>query len=197
LKNKILLITAIVFFLIINTWRLWNLDNPVLLIPIMLLVFITWCILAGAMVWQGYKVTAEKFKNKERNITVILVAVVVGLAIYSPFGIIDFERFESKDLLIAEGQGRGNCMTFVKLKKDKTFRKGSECFGVAKEKGEYSIHNDTITFSDIDKGFYKFALIERPDSLSEGKTGDLLLYSELKDTTPVRLWIIKNELIPN
>lgn len=176
-------------------------DNPLLILLMVLLLFITGCILAGAMVWQGYKVTEEKFSNIERNITVVVVAAVVGLAIYRPFGIINFKQFESKDLLIAEREGGGNCTITVKLKEDKTFRERDVCFGVIKTEGQYAIRNDTITFSDIessnDKDFYKFAVIKPSDSLSGGHIGDLVLYRGPKDTTPFRLWITKNELIPN
>jgi len=155
--------------------------------------------LAGMVVWLGCKVVEEKFSNTARIITLVIVATVVGQAIYGPFGIINFRQFESKDLLIAEREGAANCMITFKLKEDKTFRERSVCFGVTKKEGQYSIHNDTVVFSNIessrDKDFYKFAVIKPSDSLSVGNIGDLVLYRNLQDSTPYRLWITKNELI--
>ena len=155
--------------------------------------------LAGMVVWLGCKVVEEKFGNTARIITLVIVATVVGQAIYGPFDIINFRQFESKDLLIAEREGAVNCMITFKLKEDKTFRERSVCFGVTKKEGQYSIHNDTIVFSNIessrDKDFYKFAVIKPSDSLSVGDIGDLVLYRNLQDSTPYRLWITKNELI--
>jgi hypothetical protein len=199
LKRKKLLISAIIFFLVVNTSYFWSAVFP---FPWDLLVFLLLVILYGvlvvALVLQVTYASEEKFRNKQRYATIAIVALVIFFVGYRPTGIIDFERFESKDVLIAQREGDANCMTTVKLKKNKRFRERNVCFGVSKAEGQYSMHNDTITFYDIElsreKEFYKFAVIKLPDSLSESDIGDLILYRELKDTTPLRLWIIKNDL---
>lgn len=160
----------------------------------MLLLIGLYGVLIVALVLQVAYASEEKFRNKQRYANIVVVALAVFLVGYSPTGMIDFERFESKDLLIARREGVAKCMTTVQLKKNKRFRERDVCFGVKKVEGRYSVHNDTITFSDIDKDFYKFAVIKPSDSLSGGNIGDLILYRGLKDTTPLRLWIIKNEL---
>jgi hypothetical protein len=167
----------------------------------LLLVAVYGWLIVTLVLQVGYA-SEEKFRNKQRRATIIVVAVVIFFVGYRPTGIIDFERFESKDLLIAQREGAANCMTTFKLKKNKRFHERIGCFGVTKTEGQYFIHNDTITFTGIessrDKEFYKFAVIKPPsDSLSLGNIGDLVLYREMKDTTPLRLWIIKNELIRN
>jgi hypothetical protein len=194
LKYRTLLIIAIVFFLVQHTLSFWEGLHPLLLLAGMMLLFITWFILA---VLLGYFVIAKKPDSPTQIATLIIAAVVVGLAYYRPFGIINLRQFESKDLLIAEREGAANCTTTFRLKKDKTFRERNVCFGVTKQNGHYSIHNDTIIFSGIDKDVYKFAVIKPPDSLSESKAGDFFLYRASEDTTPLRLWIIRNELTLN
>ncbi|HEY1202973.1 MAG TPA: hypothetical protein VGE79_18440 [Niastella sp.] len=198
MKRKRLLISAIIFFLVVNTSHFWSGIIP---FPWDLLLFLLLVILYGvlivALVLQVAYASEEKARDKQRYVTIAVVALVIILVGYRPGGMIDFERFESKDLLIAQREGVANCMTTFKLKEDKTFRERSVCFGVKKKEGKYSIHNDTITFSAVDKDFYKFAVIKPSDSLSGGNIGDLVLYRNVQDTTPLKLWITINELIPN
>lgn len=154
-----------------------------------------------ALVLQLGYASEEKVGNNQRYVTIAVTALVILLVGYRPFGMINFERFESKDLLIAQREGVANCMTTFQLKENKRFRERSVCFGVTTKEGQYSIHNDTITFSDVrssrERDFYKFAVIKPPDSLSGGGIADLVLYRSQQDTTPYKLWITKNELIPN
>jgi len=195
LKRRSLLIFTITFFLVVNTSYFWSggIPPPWSLLILLLLIGL-YGVLIVALVLQVAYASEEKFRNKQRYANIVVVALAVFLVGYSPTGMIDFERFESKDLLIARREGVAKCMTTVQLKKNKRFRERDVCFGVKKVEGRYSVHNDTITFSDIDKDFYKFAVIKPSDSLSGGNIGDLILYRGLKDTTPLRLWIIKNEL---
>lgn len=195
MKRRSLLIFTITFFLVVNTSYFWSggIPPPWSLLILLLLIGL-YGVLIVALVLQVAYASEEKFRNKQRYANIVVVALAVFLVGYSPTGMIDFERFESKDLLIARREGVAKCMTTVQLKKNKRFRERDVCFGVKKVEGRYSVHNDTITFSDIDKDFYKFAVIKPSDSLSGGNIGDLILYRGLKDTTPLRLWIIKNEL---
>lgn len=195
MKRRSLLIFTITFFLGVNTSYFWSggIPPPWSLLILLLLIGL-YGVLIVALVLQVAYASEEKFRNKQRYANIVVVALAVFLVGYSPTGMIDFERFESKDLLIARREGVAKCMTTVQLKKNKRFRERDVCFGVKKVEGRYSVHNDTITFSDIDKDFYKFAVIKPSDSLSGGNIGDLILYRGLKDTTPLRLWIIKNEL---
>lgn len=198
LKNKALLITAIIFFLAINTSYFWEGFLSIWLLFAMLLLLITFVFLAGALVWHAFNMVDEKFRSKDRNITVAVLTIVLALVIYKPWGIINFEKLEGKGLLIAEREGGGNCMTTISFKENGKFYAKSVCFGVKKTVGQYTIHNDTITFSNIkysrNKEYYEYAVIKAPDSLSESAIGDLVLYDSLTDTLPLKLWIIKNEL---
>jgi hypothetical protein len=195
LKRRTLLISAIIFFLVVNTSYFWSGVVP---FPWGLLLFLLLIISYGslivALVLQVAYASEEKFRNRQRYVTIAVVALVVFLVGYRPAGIIDFERFESKDLLIARREGVANCMTTFQLKKNKRFRERNVCFGVKKTEGQYTFRNDTITFSDVEKDFYKFAVIKPSDSLSGGNVGDLVLYRNLQDTMPLKLWIVQNEL---
>ena len=94
-----------------------------------------------------------------------LLLIVLTLTFIKPFGMIDFEKFESKTILIAEREGVAGCSMTLKLKENKKFIAKSICFGMTKTIGCYEIKNDTIYFYDIklgrnDKEFYKFAVLK-------------------------------------
>lgn len=195
--NKTLLIAAIIFFLVVNTSYFWRGLFPLWELLAFFLLVIIYFALIVAVVLQVANASEEKFRNKGRNVTIAIVAVVIFLVGYRPTGLINFQQFESKDILVAQREGGANCMTTFKLKKNKTFREETVCFGTMKAEGQYSIENDTITFSDVEyykgKEFYQYAVITPVDSISESKIGNLVLYYSSQDTTPLKLWIVKKE----
>jgi hypothetical protein len=196
--NKTLLIAAISFFLVVNTSYFWRGHFFLWELLAFFLLIIIFGVLVAALVLQVAHASEEKFRNKGRNVTIAIVAVVICLVGYRPAGLVDFERFGSRDLLVAQREGAANCMTTFRLKENKTFREVTVCFGTTKAQGRYSISNDTITFSDIEyysgKEFYKYAIITPVDSFSASEIGDLVLYRSRQDTIPLKLWIVKNEL---
>jgi len=146
IRNKILPITIIIFFLIINTSYFWVGKMGLLTFPIFLLLVVIYLTLFVIFIVQFYRVVKEKFKNKFRVFNIGFLAIVLILTFLFPSGFINFERFESKDVLIAQHIGGGNCNTTIKLKEDLTFVKKTVCFGIEKTKGTYHISNDTIYF---------------------------------------------------
>lgn len=128
-----------------------------------------------------------------------LLAVILALTFYKPFGIIDFSKFEGADLLVAEREGSANSNTTLKLKEDFTFKERDINFGINEIKGNYHLQNDTIYFDNVNigrsgNGFYKFAII-KPSIFSNDKiVADLIMFKELTDTTGRLLWITKNQL---
>ena len=120
------------------------------------------------------------------------MSLVIGLTIYKPFGLINFDKIEGKDLLVAQREGAANCMTTLKLKENRNFVERSVCFGVDKTNGTYDLKNDTIWFSNISRGneFYKFGVIVELENERE----EIVLYHHVNDTMPLNLFVNKNEL---
>jgi len=114
-------------------------------------------------------------------------------------GLIDFDKLEGNDVLVAEREGSANCLTTLKLKDNFTFRERIGCFGVTEIKGTFRVVQDTIYFDNVELGrneneFYKFAVIKPTKSNNSKILGDLKRYKNTSDTIGHELWIIKNEL---
>lgn len=199
MKNKGLLITTIIFFLIVNTTYYWEGKLGLFAFPAFLILVIIFLGLGVALIRQIYFLVKEKFADKKRLINIGLLTLVLTLTFLKPFGLIDFDKLEGDNILIAEREGAANCMTTLKLKDNFTFSERSICFGVTETKGNYHLQNDTIYFDNVSVGrheneFYKFAVV-KPSMFDNSKIiGDLIRYKDLTDTTGHELWIIKNDL---
>lgn len=199
MKNKGLLITTIIFFLIVNTTYYWEGKLGLFAFPAFLILVIIFLGLGVALIRQIYFLVKEKFADKKRLINIGLLILVLTLTFLNPFGLIDFDKLEGDNILIAEREGAANCMTTLKLKDNFTFSERSVCFGVTETKGNYHLQNDTIYFDNVSLGrheneFYKFAVIEPSKFNKDGKHFDLTRYKSLIDTVGHELWITKNDL---
>ena len=199
MKNKGLLITTIIFFLIVNTTYYWEGKLGLFAFPAFLILVIIFLGLGVALIRQIYFLVKEKFADKKRLINIGLLTLVLTLTFLKPFGLIDFDKLEGDNILIAEREGAANCMTTLKLKDNFTFSERSVCFGVTETKGNYHLQNDTIYFDNVAIGrheneFYKFAVIEPSKFNKDGKHSDLKRYKSLTDTVGHELWITKNDL---
>jgi hypothetical protein len=199
LKNRGLYITTIIFFLLVNTTYYWEGKLGLFAIPAFVLLVAVYFGLVIALLRQIYFSVTEKFKQNHRFILIGLLTSVLLLTYFKPLGIIDFDKFEGTDILIAEREGSANCLTTLKLKDDYTFRERIGCFGVSEIKGTFSVVNDTIYFDNIQLGrqeesFYKFAVIKPTEFDNPKVFGDLIRYKDLTDTVGHFLWITKNEL---
>jgi len=198
IKNNIFLISALLFFLLANTSYYWE---PVLgswAWPAFTLGILLFAILVIALLWQAGLMIKEKFSNRQRCIAVSVAAITLLLSFLKPTGLINFERFENKDLLIAGREGAANCHTTFKLKTDFRFIEQSACFGIEKITGGCTYRNDTIFFDALDPGrheaYYRFALIKKSGWQNKNIIGELAFYKDNNDTKPHTLWITKNEL---
>ena len=195
MKNKKLLIATIIFFLAINTMYYWYWKLGVYAFPIPFVIIIIYLVFVIALLRQLYLSIKEKFVCKSRLLVIGVLTFVLVSAFLKPTGLIDFEKFEGNDVLVAEREGAANCYSFLKLKDDFTFRKRSICFGASEIKGKFHLQNDTIYFDDVKYGvdetiYYKYAIIE--PSKQDGSC--LTIYESFTDTTGYKLWITKNEL---
>jgi len=199
LKNKGIYITAIIFFLLVNTTYYWEGKLGLFAIPAFVLLVAVYFGLAIALLRQIYFSIKEKFKQNHRFILIGLLTTVLLLTYFKPLGIVDFDKFEGTDVLIAEREGAANCLTTLKLKDDYTFKERIGCFGVSEIKGTFRVANDTVYFDNVQLGrheesFYKFAVI-KPTKFDNPKIlGDLIRYKDLTDTVGHFLWITKNDL---
>jgi len=199
LKNKGLLLTTIIFFLVVNTMYFWEAKLGLYAFPVFLILVVIYLGLGIALVIQIYFLIKEKLTDKKRLITIGLLTFVILVTFLRPFGIIDFDKLEGENILVAEREGAANCMTRLKLKDDFTFKERIVCFGVSETKGNYRFQNDTIYFDNVRPGlneddFYKFAVVKPSNFFTNGKNYDLIRYKGLTDTIGQELWITKNEL---
>lgn len=199
MKNRGLTITAIIFFLLVNTNYYWEGKLGLFAFPAFLLLLAIYIGLVIALLRQLYFLIKEKFKQKSRLLLIGLLTTILLLIYFKPLGFVDFDKLEGNDVLVAEREGAANCLTTLKLKDDFTFRERIGCFAVSEIKGTFRIVKDTIYFDNIQFGrgeneFYRFAVI-KPSKFANSKIlGDLIRYKSLTDTIGHELWITKNEL---
>lgn len=164
MKNKGLLITAIIFFLIVNTLYFWKGKLGIWAFPTFAVLALVFIVLTVLLFRQIYLLIKERFTNKSRLFSAGILFSVLALVLYKPMGIIDFDSLEGEDVLVAQREGAANCMTTFKLKDNLTFKERSVCFGLEEQTGTYHLSNDTIYFSystqDKDVKKYEFAIVE-------------------------------------
>ncbi len=199
MKRKALTITAIVFFLIVNTNYFWESKLGYIAFPAFIVLTIVYLVLLAGLIGQIYASIKEKFNNRQRLFNIVLLLAVLGLTFLFPGGLINFEFLEGKDLLIAQREGSANCTTTFKLKQNNKFIERRICFGVTEIKGDYKIKDDTIFFSNVELGrdedeFYAYAVFKELNSNNKKLLGELVRFKNYSDTTGHELWITKNEL---
>ena len=183
----------------VNTTYYWEGKLGLFAFPAFLLLAAVFFGLAIVLLRQIYFVIKERFKQKSRFINIGLLTAVLLLTFYKPFGLVDFDKLEGNDVLVAQREGAANCMTILKLKHNFTFTERNVCFDVTETKGTFRVQNDTIYFDNIKLGrhedhFYEFAVI-KPTKFDNSKfLGDIIRYRDITDTVGHELWITKNEL---
>jgi len=141
-------------------------------------------------------VLRKKIKDKNQFFLIGATMILLFSIYLKPSGLINFEKYEGKDLLIAYRKGGGNCNTYFRLKENNRFTERSRCFAVTSIKGTYKIKGDTIFFDNIEQWFeedyYKYAIIDRSDPSQNG-----LLFRYHNEDEPIKkydLWITKDNL---
>ncbi len=120
------------------------------------------------------------------------------MTFYKPFGLIDFDKLEGENILIAQTEGAANCTSTLKLKDNFVFKERIVCFGVSEIKGTYKISNDTIYFdysetTSPENKKYEFAVVEELEHYTENPIA-LKLYINKTDTIGHYYYIGKNVL---
>jgi len=179
--------------LIINTQYYWEQNIGfivIIFITINFILFISLLILVVV-----HLINLSKKEDRLWRIASVVIGIFVLLTTYiKPYGIINFEKFESKPILRASSTGGGNCNTQFKLYANNTFVEKQRCFSISTTKGNWKLLNDTIYFSNVRIGvgideFYEFALIKKSIS-----SESLVRFKDNFDSIGNKLWIHENEL---
>jgi hypothetical protein len=197
MKSKLLIAVIIIYFLIINTSYFWETHIGVYLILIDFLLFLIFIVLVITLFFQFYDSIRERFKDKSRILISLVLLICLILIAYKPGGIIDFEKFEGKVLLIARYEGVANCTTTLKLKSKGNFTDICICFGIQKAKGLYTLKNDTIWLTDpLNYGnTQRFAVLRKSKSYNKSKYPEtLMVYQNQTDTLPMKMNVVFNSL---
>ena len=199
MKNKALLLTAFILFLIINTSYYWESLLGHFTFLIYLLLAIAYIIVTILLVKQIIFAIKEKFSDRIRTVNIGAITLLLTLIFIKPFGLINFGKFESNSIFIAQTEGAANCSTILKLKDDFTFRERNVCFGINEINGKYHIKNDTIFFQSTntntkEEDFYEFAIIKKSEIYNSEKQIGLVQYKNSQDTTGRLLVITKNDI---
>ena len=190
MKYKVLLISTIIFFLLINTTYYWEGKLGIFAMLSTLLIIISFLTLAVLLFKQIYLSIKEKFKDKQRIIVIVILFLTLTLSLLFPEGLVNFERFESRSILIAHQEGVANCTVTLKLKLNKRFSERIICFWITETTGNYHLKGDTIFLNYDSKTRqgsekYKFAIIRHME---------IREFKNYSDTIGYPLVIIKNEL---
>lgn len=199
MKHKVLIITTMVFFLTVNTYYFWEGNLGPFAFHTYMFLTVVYIVLAIGLLGHLIFAVKEKFADRQRLFVITFLALILALTFLFPRGIINFDKLEEKDLLVAQLEGAANCTTTFKLKEDNKFVERSVCFGVTETKGIYKLKGDTIFFSNVvlargDKSYYDFALIKKSVSQNQTILGYLVRYKNTRDTIGHELWIIKDDL---
>ena len=99
-------------------------------------------------------------------------------------GMINWEKYEGQNLLVADREGTANCRTIIKLKENNKFKYISRCFGVDFYFGTYKIRKDTLyleldkNVGYMDKSSYAVLLKSKNDTT---KYRQMILHKNYKD----------------
>jgi hypothetical protein len=187
------------FFLIVNTAYYWEGKLGLWAFPAILLIVVAYLILAVLLFRHIYYLVKEKFTNRHRFFIVGLLTIVLALAFFKPNGVINLDKLDGSDILIADAEGAANCMTTLKLKDNFSFKERAVCFGVKETKGKFHIKNDTIFFYNVKQNrwkeeYYEYAVIMPLQYESDKFIADLVMYKNRTDTYGLKLQVTKNDL---
>lgn len=196
MRNKTILILSLIFFLLVNTTYYWDRLLPglwdMIFSGLFLLIFITLLIV---LIIQIIKLLRKRPIVRSRILNICVLAIIIILTIVFPRGIIDFDKLEGQNLILARYEGPGNCTSFLEIKENDRFHHLSICLGVDEHKGSYIICSDTILFNYDNKskmGTTKaYGLITLDTNNVEGKFGYLLFYKDSIDDNPLPMTILE------
>lgn len=198
--KKILNTLILLFFLAINTNYFWAAKVGGLAIPIFMVMCLFYLGMIFTLLIILVKMESHEFSVLHRNKTVLFLVFVLITAFIRPTGLIDFQKFEGKDVLIARREGT-NAFNKLCLKQNNKFIERRINFGEKKYSGNYEVKNDTIYFNIIkhsrySKDYYEFAVLDSIEVDKDKFKIALMCYKSVDDSLAYPMWISKNELLP-
>ena len=196
-KKYGVLIASILLFVAVNTSYFWAGRLGIIQLVAVLVMVGLFVLLVLLAIWQWRLTHKEGYANRALNWRLGLTGLLLGLTAAFPYGLIDYERWESEPLFEAIAVGGGNCTTILELHENGRFRDITYCFGISTYLGRYHISHDTIYFTEVrkpmlGKGYFNYALIKH---LNTTDNGTLFRYYYTDDNIKgSRLKIKKNEL---
>ena len=179
MKNKALITTAIIFFLIIMDRSYINEIIGTFEYLSLLVIYIVFLIV---FILQFYFLVKEKLKNKFRFFNIGLLIIILPFFFPFPTGFVSVKELKSENALIAVKNGDELDGLSIGLKKDLTFIQKDRYFGMKWKKGTYQVSNDTIYFLKGKKILgYEFAVIKALEFYTE-HPNELILFKDKNDT---------------
>jgi len=191
MRSRKLILISLLLLILLQTSYFWPRIGNGFEIIMALLVVVMYVFVLAVSIYFVYKSVRERFCDRQRNRSLVVGCSVLILSFFFPSGIIDFERFEPPDLLIASYEGVANCTTTLKLKPENKCVLISICFGLNETRGTYRLWNDTIRIHFEDDS--TFAILKR-DSVS-GQPMSVLYGISNKSRPFLPMKIYKNELV--
>ena len=111
MKKFILPTVTFVFFILINTSYFWEPKLGFLAFPFFGLLLLYYIALLILLILQLFRSIRERFQNKQRIVTILIILVVTSSTGLKPNGLINFDNLFGYDLLVASAEGGGNCTT--------------------------------------------------------------------------------------
>lgn len=165
MTNKSVLVSAIALFVIVNTSYFWEAKLSIFIFLVFLLLIILWLVISIKLIFELWQATQERFQSRQRLLSIGIMSFVVISTFLYPKGLIDFNKLEGKDLVIAQREAGGNCQIELQLKENAKFIERVYCFGITEYRGRYEIKGDTVFFKDKKgqpiNGFYKYGIIKK------------------------------------
>lgn len=191
------LVLGLLLLLAVNALGFWRNaigpDDFLLSLPLIFFFFLMVCVAFLQMIFILY----ERFRDKGRIITTVLLISCLVLIFLFPTGLIARTSLNGKVLLQAYREGAANCTTTLSLMEDLSFTERQICFGTKMVTGRYKLQNDTVFFSDIELGrgvteYYDFAIIHKNERFV-GDEGEIIRYDHGADSGAT-LWIVLDDL---
>jgi hypothetical protein len=190
IKSKTLFVATLVLFILVNTTYYWEGILGAWMMPLTLLFIIVFLILSVCLIHRLFLVIKGTTRERSKVYITIITMIFWGLIFIKPFGIINFDKLNGKDLFVAARKGSASCGITFKLKERNKFILREVCFGIASTNGTYKLKNDTIIVFD------HLPSKNGPKAFEFGIIGTttITLYKSKQDSIPIILAIISNNL---
>jgi hypothetical protein len=158
---------------------------------------ILWIVLFMIAIFQLFKYFTEKDRDKQRLLVAIFIFCLNCIVVVKPQGLINWEKWEGENILVAEMEGTANCHTIIKLRPKNVFKYTSICFGMDFYMGTYKLSNDTL-YLELEKDApyidrKSFAVFEKLKK-GEDQYKHLCIYQNIEGFRCLNMSVIENNM---